>query len=804
MNNNDDSAGDDDSENSEDLFHTFQVKSYANKLFNENPFERIMKETDQFFRASRSKKYSKKRHRPCDDNVTQSDIALCKEFLQKMNDIGSCFDYRDKGLRGCDCMQQLTDNDLQDASVFLVALGNQEKPLRDTQLKGMMASANQTQETKIKMKKKVWQAGLSVSDIEPDFQLPFGTQPNVCRQCFQFLFCLKPDTKWRNLRNSLTKDGPGPRKHGLIGNDHRKKHSGMGLCETDLFAFFELLVTDHGEPRATRLVRTKTKTGLRDTEIDLVELPSAMTKRGMYQRFCYERGYKVSSDAFGSYPKLNEYPARTDFDEVFWPPGSEPLAVCSWWSFHNYWKQQFPKLIVRSPSHDVCGECTIYRNRWKYGSSNDSVPDDEDAADDDDHDAEEGESKQDGAEDLENGAADLEDNADDDAIVTPAMLEQERLIADATRHVEQAIAMRELAQEKIARAQATSLLPHSERHYCFTVDYAQNLLLPNLGDTQPGDTYYFSPKNVYIFGIADNSKKPTTLVSYVYQEETGKKGAENVASMLYEFLDKQQILKEGNPAASLTIIADNCSGQNKNNTVLRLPLWLVERGFFCESTVLFLIRGHTKNACDRMFNIMKKLYHKTDTFTFAQLLKTIQVDGQVAILQATAETFIGWDDALKQFYTKFQPNTIFKNHIFSCFSTAPSTLIIKEWRDADIVFSRDFAKRGTKGPNRVQLMKEYQFQQLKEPGLREIKQVELYSKWRKFIPHQFHAEICPKPDDLVLQRIKNEKKEKLKLAAKKKKKKTEQSPTDSNLNTNTAMKTNELGTVTAMDNVLLS
>jgi hypothetical protein len=103
-----------------------------------------------------------------------------------------------------------------------------------------------------------------------------------------------------------------------------------------------------------------------------------------------------------------------------------------------------------------------------------------------------------------------------------------------------------------------------------------------------------------------------------------------------------------------------------------------------------------------------------------------------------------------------------------------------------------------KGPSHAQLMKEYQLQQLKEPGLKEIKQVELWTKWRKFIPHQFQSEICPEPEVAVLQRIKNEKKEKLKQAAKKKEK-MEQPPLGNDLGTVTAMES-DLGTdnVTAM------
>jgi hypothetical protein len=93
--------------------------------------------------------------------------------------------------------------------------------------------------------------------------------------------------------------------------------------------------------------------------------------------------------------------------------------------------------------------------------------------------------------------------------------------------------------------------------------------------------------------------KETTVVLYVYLEEKGRKGTNNIASMLYNFLDKEQILKDKELGASLIILADNCSGHNKNNnTFLRLPLWLVERAFFLEVKAVFFIWGDTKNACN--------------------------------------------------------------------------------------------------------------------------------------------------------------------------------------------------------------
>jgi hypothetical protein len=191
---------------------------------------------------------------------------------------------------------------------------------------------------------------------------------------------------------------------------------------------------------------------------------------------------------------------------------------------------------------------------------------------------------------------------------------------------------------------------------------------------------------------------------------------------------------------------------------------------------LFFIRGHTKNACDRMFNIMKKKYHKSDTFTFSQMKERLVVEGQVEIVDATREHFHIWGKALNTFYKKFPRGHIFTNHIFSCNSSAPTTLRIKEWRDAPTEKKKSFVKRGTAGSDCSELMKQYELEQLMEPGLQEIKQVELWVKWRKFIPPQFRDEICPRPNEKIIARIKKEKNDKLKVKKLAKKKKIDQPP----------------------------
>ena len=66
------------------------------------------------------------------------------------------------------------------------------------------------------------------------------------------------------------------------------------------------------------------------------------------------------------------------------------------------------------------------------------------------------------------------------------------------------------------------------------------------------------------------------------------------------------VLRRSDPGGKLVLFFNNCSDQNKNNTVLNLGAMLAELGYFKEVEMLFLIVGHTKNACNHLFNALKK------------------------------------------------------------------------------------------------------------------------------------------------------------------------------------------------------
>jgi hypothetical protein len=63
--------------------------------------------------------------------------------------------------------------------------------------------------------------------------------------------------------------------------------------------------------------------------------------------------------------------------------------------------------------------------------------------------------------------------------------------------------------------------------------------------------------------------------------------------------------------------------------------------------------------------------------------------------------------------------------------------------------------------NRLRKSKAASLSAITCPGIKPIKQVELYKKWQLFIPHQFHYQICLRPTDEGLEVVRNEKKSKL-------------------------------------------
>ena len=122
----------------------------------------------------------------------------------------------------------------------------------------------------------------------------------------------------------------------------------------------------------------------------------------------------------------------------------------------------------------------------------------------------------------------------------------------------------------------------------------QNVSSPHIGGKQQGDFYDMSPLTRLIFGVACPAEQ--FMNTYIWEEADANHGADNIISYLFlDLVRRGGIGNTGRPLKHLALAADNCSGQNKNKAMLKFCAWLVEAGWVEKVTLLFLVKGYTKN-----------------------------------------------------------------------------------------------------------------------------------------------------------------------------------------------------------------
>ena len=94
--------------------------------------------------------------------------------------------------------------------------------------------------------------------------------------------------KWRTCQQAV-KQNHLP-DHGNKGRLSGKAKRFAVEVKADLHDFFKE-IKQFAAPKSTRFIREETGSGLRDGEENLLELPTCWSKRSIYGRFCYERGW---------------------------------------------------------------------------------------------------------------------------------------------------------------------------------------------------------------------------------------------------------------------------------------------------------------------------------------------------------------------------------------------------------------------------------------------------------------------------------------------------------------------------------
>ena len=135
---------------------------------------------------------------------------------------------------------------------------------------------------------------------------------------------------------------------------------------------------------------------------------------------------------------------------------------------------------------------------------------------------------------------------------------------------------------------------------------------------QPGPMYFLVPRKCSIFGI--HCEGVPRQVNYLTDEafDCGK-GANAVISQLHHFFKIH-----GFGETEVFLNADNCCGQNKNNTMMQYLAWRVITGRHNKITLSFLVVGHTKFSPDWCFGLLKQKYRKTDIGSLDALAQCVE------------------------------------------------------------------------------------------------------------------------------------------------------------------------------------
>ncbi|KAE9291048.1 hypothetical protein PF001_g19333 [Phytophthora fragariae] len=204
----------------------------------------------------------------------------------------------------------------------------------------------------------------------------------------------------------------------------------------------------------------------------------------------------------------------------------------------------------------------------------------------------------------------------------------------------------------------------------------------------------------------------------------------------------------------LIVYADNCSGQNKNNYVIKFFLAQVQMGVFERIDYKFFVKGHTKNSCDRGFGHIRRHVGRADCWKMDHIVSAVNeaaTSSSAVHISRGNEFFKSYKPLVTELYKKLVG--VQQYQIFSMEATKPGVVQCKKGPDDEPV-EQDL-RRKVDGvlteSTKVERMLTHFLEDLSPPSLNAEKKTELYTKIRPYVPYEFQDDpiyTAPSQDQL--------------------------------------------------------
>lgn len=185
--------------------------------------------------------------------------------------------------------------------------------------------------------------------------------------------------------------------------------------------------------------------------------------------------------------------------------------------------------------------------------------------------------------------------------------ENQELVEAYELHIKNKVLSREMKKKDKEMAKADPNMTVA----CF--DLEQVLLTPHSKESILYYTRKLCTFNLTVYDLASKNAQ-----AYVWNESIAKRGACEIATCMYKYLESQQNKKH------VILYSDSCGGQNKNRYFLTM-LWYAKRKFsFQKIEHKFLERGHTQNENDSVHAAVEFNSRHTSIYTTPQWAATIR------------------------------------------------------------------------------------------------------------------------------------------------------------------------------------